>query len=136
MKRILFCLIFSVVLIIGYSQTSNNSRYVLPAFAQKYNDPQLGKNVFVFEPGMDSREIQTLIDTIFVWQSGRGSEFTANRYAFLFKPGTYNLDVKVGYYMQILGLGASPEDVTIKVLYGQIHGEIVYLQISGGVLKT
>ncbi len=41
------------------------------------------------------------------------------RYAFLFKPGTYGteanpLQVKVGYYTEIAGLGASPTDVTIN----------------------
>jgi hypothetical protein len=98
---------------LSFSQTQISSRYTLPAFTGKYRDPLLGDNVFVFEPGMDIKEIQTLIDTIFVWQSGRNSEFTTRRYAFLFKPGSYNLDVKVGYYMQILGLGSSPLDVTI-----------------------
>ena len=79
----------------------------------KYNNPSLGENVFVFEPGMDMKEIQTLIDTIYKHQSGRGSEFSKNRYALLFKPGKYNLDIRLGYYMQVLGLGESPDDVVI-----------------------
>jgi len=78
-----------------------------------FNNPRLGENVFVFDPGMNMKEIQALLDTIFARQSGRRSEFTANRYALLFKPGHYRLDVKVGYYMQIMGLGDSPEDVVI-----------------------
>jgi hypothetical protein len=41
------------------------------------------------------------------------------RYAFLFKPGSYGttdrpLQVKVGYYTEISGLGASPADVVIN----------------------
>src|ERR1700741_4162907 len=41
------------------------------------------------------------------------------RHAFLFKPGTYGtaeqpLQVKVGYYTEIAGLGASPTDVVIN----------------------
>ncbi|HEY3372534.1 MAG TPA: glycoside hydrolase family 16, partial [Prolixibacteraceae bacterium] len=43
----------------------------------------------------------------------RKSEFSKNRYALLFKPGTYNLDVRVGYYMHVIGLGNSPEEVII-----------------------
>ena len=35
----------------------------------------------------------------------------ATRY--LFKPGKYDLDVQVGFYMQVLGLGQSPDDVAI-----------------------
>ena len=60
---------------------------------------------------MDMKEIQTFIDAIFAWQSEQGSEFTKNRFAFLFKTGEYNLDIKVGYYMSVLGLGKSPNDV-------------------------
>ena len=39
-------------------------------------------------------------------------EFSTARYAFLFKPGSYSVDVPVGFYTQVLGLGASPDDVT------------------------
>ena len=42
-----------------------------------------------------------------------------SRYAFCFKPGTYGtaeqpLQIKVGYYTEIAGLGASPADVVIN----------------------
>ena len=42
-----------------------------------------------------------------------------NRYALLFKPGVYGtaeqpLQMKVGYYTEVAGLGASPADVTIN----------------------
>jgi hypothetical protein len=79
-----------------------------------YNIPEFGENVFVFDPAMDMKKIQILIDTLFNRQAWAKSEFNNNRYALLFKPGTYNLDIQVGYYMQVLGLGASPEDVVIK----------------------
>ena len=91
----------------------NLQQEILPAYAEKYNRSSLGSNVFVFEPGMDMKEVQSLIDTIFKWQSSRRSEFSKNRFALLFKPGRYNLDVKISYYMQVLGLGASPEEVVI-----------------------
>ncbi len=97
-------------------QTGSNMVYAqgkLPGFAEKYQKSGLGDNVFLFDQGMDMKEIQVLIDTIFKWQSGRGSEFNKNRFAFLFRPGKYNLDIKLGYYMQVLGLGNSPEDVVI-----------------------
>ena len=44
-----------------------------------------------------------------------------------FKPGIYNLDVKIDYYMQVLGLGESPEDVVIKgaVRSNTTHGNSV-----------
>ena len=40
-------------------------------------------------------------------------QFNQSRYAILFKPGAYNLDVRVGYYTEVAGLGLSPDDVTI-----------------------
>src|SRR5262249_51108830 len=43
----------------------------------------------------------------------QSSQFGTNRYAYFFKPGSYSLDVKVGFYMQVLGLGLSPDDVVI-----------------------
>jgi len=96
-----------------HAKTSNALTSQLPAFAEKYVLTSLGENVFVFDSGMDMQEIQALIDTIFIWQSGRSSEFTKSRFALLFKPGTYELDAKLGYCMQILGLGEYPEDVVI-----------------------
>ena len=100
---------------------------ILPAFSEKYNKSVLGENVFVFEPGMDMKEVQSLLDTLFRLQSGRGSEFSKNRFALLFKPGTYELDIRVEYYMQILGLGDSPEDVVIEgaVRSNTTHGNSV-----------
>jgi len=82
--------------------------------AASSNSSILGSNVYVFDPSMDMHEIQVVLDTIFSRQSARSSEFTDQRYALLFKPGNYNLDVKVGYYMQIAGLGSSPGDVVIR----------------------
>ena len=47
------------------------------------------------------------------------TRWAPQRYAFLFKPGTYGtaeqpLQIKVGYYTEISGLGASPTDVVIN----------------------
>ncbi len=106
MRNIL--IIVTVILLTGIGSLSCQS-----ALPSKFNHPLLGENVFVFDPGMNMQEIQVLLDTIFARQAGRRSEFTTNRYALLFRPGKYNLDVKLGYYMQVLGLGDSPEDVVI-----------------------
>jgi hypothetical protein len=113
MKRRYFLLSFLVLLQgLGFIY-SQNSDLILQPFSAKFNHPLFGENIFVFDPTMDMNEIQVVLDTIFARQSARRSEFTKNRYALLFKPGKYELDVKAGYYMQILGLGESPEDVVI-----------------------
>jgi len=71
--------------------------------------PDFGPNVLVFDPS--NQTIQNQVDTVFATQE-RG-EFNSHRYAFLFKPGKYNLNVPVGFYTQVCGLGQSPEDVQI-----------------------
>ncbi|PKV91399.1 hypothetical protein ATK30_2168 [Amycolatopsis echigonensis] len=78
----------------------------------------LGPNVVVFDPSMPSASIQRKLDAIFAEQEK--NQFGGQRYAVLFKPGTYFNDVNVGFYTQILGLGSTPDAVTIN---GAVHVE-------------
>ena len=73
--------------------------------------PDFGPNVFIFDPKMPAAAIQNQIDKAFAVQ--KESQFGPARYALMFTPGEYNLNVPVGYYTQVLGLGASPDDVRI-----------------------
>ncbi|MFJ4844884.1 hypothetical protein [Streptomyces sp. NPDC088733] len=78
---------------------------------------ELGPNVTVFDPGMPVGDIQATLDAANAAQVG--NEMGTTRHAYLFKPGTYGtaqhpLQVKVGYYTEIAGLGASPTDVVIN----------------------
>ena len=71
----------------------------------------------VFDPSMPVGEIQATIDAIHAQQVD--AEMGTARYALLFKPGVYGtatqpLQLKVGYYTEVAGLGASPTDVTIN----------------------
>jgi hypothetical protein len=77
----------------------------------------LGPNVIVFDPSMPVGQIQATVDAIHAQQVD--AEMGTNRYALLFKPGVYGsavqpLQMKVGYYTEIAGLGDSPTDVTIN----------------------
>ncbi len=74
--------------------------------------PNFGPNVIIFDPGMSSSTIQTQINNIYNTQAG--NQFGSARYALLFKPGTYNNTVSVGYYTQVLGLGTTPDAVLIN----------------------
>jgi hypothetical protein len=79
--------------------------------------PDFGPNVVVFDPSMPTSQIQATIDAITAQQVD--NEFGTQRYALLFKPGTYGtvanpLTFQVGYYTDVAGLGASPTDVTIN----------------------
>jgi hypothetical protein len=79
--------------------------------------PDLGPNVKVFDPSMSTSEIRAAFDAIAKEQVP--NQFGTQRSTLLFKPGTYGsasdpLNVQVGYYTEVAGLGASPRDVTIN----------------------
>jgi len=76
------------------------------------NATVFGKNVYVFDPGMSSADIQRTASDIF--RKMETNQFGADRYALLFKPGTYNVDFNVGFYTQVAGLGLNPDDVQIN----------------------
>jgi hypothetical protein len=79
--------------------------------------PGFGPNVTIFDPSMPVSEIQARLDATHAAQVD--NEMGSARFAFLFKPGTYGsaanpLQLKVGYYTEIAGLGAAPTDVVIN----------------------
>jgi hypothetical protein len=90
--------------------------------------PSLGANVYIFDPSMPQSQVQATVDAV----SGQqvNNQFGTQRYALLFKPGTYGstahpLVIQVGYYTSIAGLGLSPNDVVINgaiVSFNQCFG--------------
>lgn len=70
-----------------------------------------GPNVFVYNSTTSPAEMQSRIDSVYATQ--QHSEFSRERYAFLFLPGDYKLDIPIGFYTQVLGLGARPDAVHI-----------------------
>ncbi|MGI4758101.1 MAG: hypothetical protein ACRYGF_14795 [Janthinobacterium lividum] len=74
-------------------------------------DFALGPNVVLFTPDMKTEAMQAKIDAIYAEQAH--SEFGPGRYAILMAPGSYHLNVPVGFYTQVLGLGSSPDAVRL-----------------------
>jgi hypothetical protein len=72
----------------------------------------LGPNVKVFDPSMSSASIQSQLDAVFGQQES--NQFGSQRYALLFKPGSYNVNANIGFYTSIAGLGRNPDDVNIN----------------------
>jgi hypothetical protein len=70
-----------------------------------------GPNVLVFDANMAMGTIQAKLDSIATNQAS--NHFGTERYAYLFKPGSYALDVQLNFMMTAAGLGAVPDDVTI-----------------------
>ncbi|PVC88397.1 coagulation factor 5/8 type domain-containing protein [Streptomyces sp. CS090A] len=71
----------------------------------------LGPNVHVFDPS--TPDIQGKVDEIFKKQES--AQFGLDRYALLFKPGTYDtINAQIGFYTSIAGLGLNPNDTTFN----------------------
>lgn len=79
--------------------------------------PDFGPNVQIFSPGMPLAEIQSALDALADQQ--RDAEMSSERHAVFFLPGSYGtaeapLQFEVGYYTEVAGLGASPDDVAVN----------------------
>jgi len=111
--------IFSELLIVALllSALSTLSVSAAAAAPPALSMPDFGPNVLIFDPSMPTSQIQATVDAIAAQQVD--NEMGTQRYALLFKPGTYGsaaepLIIQVGYYTEVAGLGASPTDVTIN----------------------
>src|SRR5215467_1768425 len=76
-----------------------------------------GPNVVIFTPSMSQADIQATVNAIYAQQVD--NEMGTARYALLFEPGTYGsqnnpLDIPVGYYTEVDGLGQDPSAVVIS----------------------
>ena len=96
---------------------SAQSAIAAPEPAPSATNPDFGPNVTIFDPSMPVADIQAKVDAVNAAQID--NEMGNRRDALLFKPGTYGstehpLQIKVGYYTEIAGLGGSPTDVTIN----------------------
>jgi hypothetical protein len=86
-------------------------------------NPDFGPNVSVFTPATPQAELQAKLDQVAAQQ--HTNQFGTERYALLFKPGTYSADVNLGFNTQVAGLGLSPDDVNIN---GHVRVEADWLQ--------
>jgi hypothetical protein len=85
--------------------------------------PNLGPNTFVYDPSTPAGTIQSRLNSIATQM--KTNQFGTERYAVLFKPGTYNADVNLRFYTQVAGLGLSPDDVNLN---GHVRVEADWLQ--------
>ena len=78
--------------------------------------PDFGPNVTVVGPDSPLGDVQAMLDELAAAQVD--AEMSTARHSVLFLPGAYGtaedpLQARVGYYTEVAGLGASPEDVDI-----------------------
>jgi len=94
------------------SPSSSSTGGPPPGCTGQSNTPNFGPNVDIFDPSMSASSIQSTLDSVFNTQ--KLNQFGTQRYALLFKPGTYSAEANIGYYTSIQGLGQNPDDVTIN----------------------
>lgn len=106
-------------------------------YAAEPNPPNWPSSVSIFSPLMPNSEILAVVNAAFAVNGGDprttcgNGQFSNERYAFLFLPGTYQaLDVPVGYYTSVYGLGVSPTDTVFN------DGKGVYCEESCGSFST
>jgi len=83
--------------------------------------PDFGPNVYIFSPSTPPAQVQSTLLSL-----SNEAQFSTNRYAVLFMPGTYNVEAPVGYYESIAGLGQMPNGVTIDGFLTPNYGVSVY----------
>ncbi|WP_175578847.1 adenylyl cyclase [Croceibacterium ferulae] len=79
--------------------------------------PDFGPNVLIVDPARPA-EMQARIDAIHREQER--AHFTDQRYAILLLPAEHRLEINVGFFTQIAGLGRLPGDTTV---IGHVHAE-------------
>jgi hypothetical protein len=84
---------------------------IVPVTTLPSTGVNFGSNVLIFDPSMPTADIQSKVNAIFAIQEN--NQFGTPRTALMFKPGTYNIDIPVGFFTHVLGLGAFPDQVKI-----------------------
>ena len=105
MQKLLLPKLFFSVVALGGVATSPKT------WAQ--TTPNFGPNVTIITPTMTPSEINATLN-----QLNGEAQFSSNRYAVLFMPGSYGtssdtVSAQVGFYESIAGLGENPTQVTI-----------------------
>lgn len=100
--------------------------------------PTWPSTVKVFGPTDNETDIQNAVMAAFHVNGGSPNigQFSSERFAFLFKPGSYNVDVPVGFYTQVSGLGTTPDQVQFNGDKGVYCEEADTAPKTGGALVT
>ena len=109
------------------------------AGSNEFSDPisleidMFGEDMYVFSPKDDIEQVYNAVNDVYKIQGAvvdngdggydatTGQQFGSGRYAFAFKTGDYTgmkaSQFDMSYYMQLIGLGKVPTDVTLKNIH-------------------
>src|SRR6266702_4904358 len=104
---------------VGFAAAPSQVAMAAPSVCPGANVAAFGTDVCVFNDTMSQAAIQNDLNSIATQQVPVASQFDSQRYAVLFQPGTYGsatdpLVFQVGYYTQVAGLGARPQDTVVN----------------------
>ncbi|MGH3160827.1 MAG: adenylyl cyclase [Streptosporangiaceae bacterium] len=104
---------------VGFAAVPSQAATAASSICPDANVAAFGPNVCVFTDTMSQAAIQHDLDSIATQQVPVASQFNSQRYAVEFQPGTYGsagdpLIFQVGYYTQVAGLGALPQDTVVN----------------------
>lgn len=109
-----------------------------PTPGEEPNPPVWPETVQVFGPG-DEAPATAAVNAAYTINGGHTpsdhGQFSDKRFAFLFKPGAYNIEVPVGFYTHVAGLGQSPTDVVFTSSKGVYSDEAAY-EVKRGACDT
>lgn len=94
----------------------NNQNKWQEAGNNTFQSELFGENTYIFSPEDDPKEVNRILDELFASQEA--NQFGRERYALYFMPGTYDssISARVGFYMQVAGLGKIPTETKIPAL--------------------
>lgn len=84
--------------------------------AVSYENILFGNNTYIYSPSDDPVRVNEELAKIYKLQEA--NQFGKYRYSIMFKPGIYSDEIKteIGFYMDVSGLGMSPEDTVLDNL--------------------
>lgn len=88
------------------------------AAQQRPRLPDFGPQVLLLDASQPMEEMQAKIDRIYAVQ--QHNEFGSERNEIMLLPGEYHLNVPLGYYTEVRGLGATPDAVHVT---GNVHAD-------------
>jgi hypothetical protein len=100
---------------INFDNAASSFKVIKLTTVPTSDTPDFGPNVHIFDPSMSATTIQGALDTAFNSELlSATAQFGSQRFAFLFKPGTYAVTAKLGFYESVQGLGQNPGDVQLN----------------------
>lgn len=108
------CALLVAAAVVGWQMNGDGGRKEMKI--ENYHNGLFGENVYIFSPEDDPEEVNRVLADIYDRQEE--NQFGEERYVVYFLPGVYEeaIDVNVGFYTQVAGLGTLPTDTRIPAL--------------------